>query len=170
MADEEETMIEFKGEQSRVCKDYLCKRFRIREWLMIKPITLCIFTVPAICFTVAFEESRLIFGLLAIFTSIFMLSLPWTFEYKKSIDHSIPILIDIQGGRMEITSADGYMEIDVSEVKRLVDFGEGYAFTFYFPNLKITVICQKDLLVQGTIEEFEKLFKGKIVQKIKGGK
>lgn len=160
-------MIEFKGEPSRVCKDYLCKRFRIREWLMIKPITFCIFAVPFICFTVAFEESRLIFGLLAIFTSIFMLSLPWTFEYKKSIDHSIPILLDIRGGKMEITSASAYKEINLYEVKRLVDFGEGYAFSFYFPNLNITVICQKDLLVEGAIEEFEKLFEGKIVRKTK---
>ena len=29
------------------------------------------------------------------------------------------------------------------------------------------IIAQKDLLVEGTLEEFEKLFEGKIIRKIK---
>ena len=36
---------------------------------------------------------------------------------------------------------------------------------FIFPYKSQRFVCQKDLLVQGTIEEFEAVFEGKIVRK-----
>ena len=50
------------------------------------------------------------------------------------------------------------------DVKKVLDYGEFYEFRFYFPWC-FGVICQKDLLVEGTIEEFEQFFDGKIVRK-----
>ena len=35
----------------------------------------------------------------------------------------------------------------------------------YFPSQWSNCICQKDLIIEGTIEEFEKLFEDKIVRK-----
>lgn len=44
-------------------------------------------------------------------------------------------------------------------------YGEFYDIIFYFSNKVLNCICQKDLIVEGTMEEFEKLFEDKIVRK-----
>ena len=44
------------------------------------------------------------------------------------------------------------------------DFGEFYELVYPFGKISDKFICQKDLLTQGTIEDFEALFKNKIVK------
>lgn len=56
----------------------------------------------------------------------------------------------------------------LSQIKRIDDCGDYYRFWFDFPHQSPLFLCQKDLIVQGTIEEFEELFADKIVRKIKG--
>ena len=53
----------------------------------------------------------------------------------------------------------------VELVKKVYDYGEFYFISFYFGKISCNFICQKSLLTQGTIEDFEKLFDGKIVRK-----
>ena len=53
----------------------------------------------------------------------------------------------------------------VELVKKVYDYGEFYFISFYFGKISCYFICQKSLLTQGTIEDFEKLFDGKIVRK-----
>jgi len=65
---------------------------------------------------------------------------------------------------------DLYKERKISDVKTITDHGGFYRIHFYFPNLSPSYLCQKDLLVEGTIEEFEKLFEGKIVRKNKASR
>ena len=49
--------------------------------------------------------------------------------------------------------------------KKVVDMGDWYKIYFYFPHKSNIFLCQKDLIVQGTIEEFENIMYGKIVPK-----
>ena len=53
------------------------------------------------------------------------------------------------------------------DVKQIIDYGEFYDIIFYFPNKVLNCICQKDLIQEGTIEDFEELFKDYIVRKYK---
>ena len=53
----------------------------------------------------------------------------------------------------------------MDEVKRVEDYGDFYRIIFYFPHCDRFCICQKDLITQGTIEEFEEMFAGYIVKK-----
>jgi len=46
-------------------------------------------------------------------------------------------------------------------IKLVIDRGEWYYLKLRFPKIG-GIICQKNLIVQGTIEEFEALFKNKI--------
>lgn len=55
----------------------------------------------------------------------------------------------------------------ISKVKKVIDYGEFYYLFVYRWDASYGIVCQKDLLIEGTIEEFEKLFEGKIKQKIK---
>jgi len=55
----------------------------------------------------------------------------------------------------------------ISDASELIDYG--YFYHIKFPPQKASdkFICQKNLLVKGTLEEFEALFEGKIIRKIK---
>lgn len=58
--------------------------------------------------------------------------------------------------------------VPVSGIKQIEDYGEFYQIKLYVASyvgsdLNI-FICQKDLLAKGTLEEFEKMFKNKIVR------
>ena len=49
-------------------------------------------------------------------------------------------------------------------IKGVRDFGEYYVLIFRVSGNFLQIICQKDLLTNGTIEQFEELFDGKIVR------
>ncbi|MDE6201764.1 MAG: hypothetical protein K2M47_07840 [Clostridiales bacterium] len=51
------------------------------------------------------------------------------------------------------------------DVKKVIDYGEWYHMVFYFPHKIVYYVCQKDLITEGTIEEFEEYFKDKLVRK-----
>ena len=47
----------------------------------------------------------------------------------------------------------------------IIDYGEWYYVKFNLGDRDPYFVCQKDLLKNGTIEEFEALFEGKIERK-----
>lgn len=53
--------------------------------------------------------------------------------------------------------------IALKKVKKVVDENEFYSIIYQ--DYSNCLICQKSLLTKGTIEEFEKLFEGKIIRK-----
>lgn len=53
----------------------------------------------------------------------------------------------------------------INAVKKVIDVGEWYYIIFKFGDIGNSWVCQKDLLTKGTIDEFERLFKDKIVRK-----
>lgn len=55
----------------------------------------------------------------------------------------------------------------LSQIKRIDDCGDYYKFWFEFPHQSPYFLCQKDLIMQGSIEEFEEMFADKIVRKVK---
>ena len=50
----------------------------------------------------------------------------------------------------------------IGDEKAVLDYGEFYEIIYPIGNASNGFICQKDLLTQGTLEEFESLFEGKI--------
>lgn len=55
----------------------------------------------------------------------------------------------------------------LSKVKKILDCSEVYYIIFKFGDITNAWICQKDNIINGTIEDFENLFQSKIVRKIK---
>ncbi len=53
------------------------------------------------------------------------------------------------------------LEQNVRNVRWVLDFGEWYHIVFRSKFDQGRFVCQKDLLVKGTIEEFESLFEEK---------
>ena len=52
----------------------------------------------------------------------------------------------------------------LSDVKEVRDYGTFYDLVFPFGKISDRFVCQKELLSQGTIEEFEAMFESKIVR------
>lgn len=63
-----------------------------------------------------------------------------------------------------ICIADKYEEYRaISDVKSVLDHGDFYELIFQFGKLSEKFICQKNLLMKGSLEEFELLFKDKLI-------
>ena len=52
----------------------------------------------------------------------------------------------------------------IEDVDKVWDYGDWYYITFTFPKNR-SFICQKDLLKEGTLDEFERIFDSTIVKK-----
>ncbi|MCL2822176.1 MAG: hypothetical protein FWD86_03140, partial [Firmicutes bacterium] len=83
-------------------------------------------------------------------------SLDQTLEYTIHINSDIVVIINKM-----FTSR---IEVATSKVRKAKDMKSYYLLTFGLLGSGPWV-CQKDLIVKGTIEDFERLFEGKIVRK-----
>lgn len=75
--------------------------------------------------------------------------------------------IYINDGLVNAVSCEGRTRsAQICAIKKVKDFGDYYAMTL--PGICVIIsgyfICEKDLLTNGTIEQFEELFDGKIVR------
>lgn len=52
----------------------------------------------------------------------------------------------------------------LKQIRKVIDAGECYYVIYKWGEISNCIICQKDLIREGTLEEFEELFKGKIVK------
>ena len=63
-----------------------------------------------------------------------------------------------------ITENDSTSKL-ISDVKKVIDYGEYYILYFPFGKSYDGFICQKNLLTKGSLEAFESLFEGKLIKK-----
>lgn len=163
-------MIEFKGQLSDECKKYLIdSSWKIGLFVVI---AVCI---PFIILTIVLSIKSdwiylLIFIPIALF--IYFASLkPGTKAYRnlygkngKLFDGKILWHVIIEGDEIFVEGIQRSETKYLNDIKKVVDMGDWYKIYFYFPHKSNIVICQKDLIVQGTIQEFESLFQGKIIK------
>lgn len=109
-----------------------------------------------------------------IFCSLIMLTVPILSAYtpKKVILRfriSPHIIITEKDLSLELRSngKEVWRIRKISKVKKVLDCGEVYYIIFKFGDITNSWICQKNNIINGTIEEFEALFQTKLV---KGGK
>lgn len=169
---ESDDVIEFSGTVSEEAR--LDRANRINKIIIIPLIILEIIYIALIVWLSLqkFYEYLAIFIPLAVIgvIVIVMMYLPivntklWYAEYLTS-----PITITINNGKI-INSYFVKSRLvsgtkSLSRVKKVIDAGEWYYIIFKFGDIGNSWICQKNLLTQGTIEDFEKLFETKIVRK-----
>lgn len=153
-------MIEFNGELSSNCKEYILKR-EVKLGFIATTLVALLFLIPAIIATILWDWIFIIMVLIFILIILSSLKRPSEKHYGKIFPKRVTILenkIESQG--------DNFLYVyDISNVKKVVDFGEWYHVIFNFNFKNPRFICQKDLIRKGTLEEFEKLFEGKIIKK-----
>lgn len=154
-------MIEFNGYLTGAPKKFLFKKLIS----CFQNATIFAFTMvlPFIILLVkTFEALSILYLYLAFFLCLMIV---YRIIIPKASKSAIPKRIYIMDDKM-VCIADNFTENrSVELVRKVFDYGEFYFISFYFGKISCYFICQKSLLTQGTIEDFEKLFDGKIVRK-----
>lgn len=92
----------------------------------------------------------------------FMIASPPSAKQK---DLFCPSLLFVEGEFVVAKSAKFYEERRLSDVKTVIDYGEYYRFVFHSRRRSAAFLCAKDGITLGSLEQFEKLFEGKIARK-----
>lgn len=151
-------MIKFEGGLSKEAKEFLLKK-SIKYSLIIL-ISMFIFVL--FCAVFVAIKWQIYWGFL--FLIIFPILYPVIIytEKKGQCENNIKMII-ITNDYLEVYK-DGvidYVQKKPEDVKSVIDMGNFYWIEFYLPKC-MYFLCQKDLIKEGSIEEFETLFADKI--------
>ena len=157
-------MAEFKGTVSKSIQKYIVNQQRrlLTTLFVISSLVLspCFFVFPAIIGSERWVENGICatFGIISLVILWFrLIPLPSKTKEKWCFNH-----IFFDGEYIVGIYPDGREQFSlISDAKYVKDHGEYYE-VFYAR--AVIFCCQKDLLVSGTLEEFEALFEGKIVR------
>lgn len=151
-------MIVFRGELSEEVKKFIYKVL-----ISVNLITMTILSIIiAVPMTIAVVLDDVIWVLGYVPIPVLFLGVPQS-EKNQKLAH--PKEITIEENSIWIVGESFTQQRDVEAIKRIVDYGNFYQIEFYFPNRSIHCVCQKDLIVEGSIEEFEERFADYIERK-----
>jgi len=154
-------MIEFKGDLSKECRDYILNVNQIIGMIAATIATMP-FTIAAIVLTVNYKN--MIF-LLELPVAIFTIVAAYVTKPKgELLEKMMEYYVAINAENVIYEGNGRYLEIKIDDVKKIIDYGNFYKIKFYFPNTGRSLICQKSLITGGTIEDFEQLFAGQIIR------
>ena len=156
-------MIEFYGEYSESSKSFLLKQNAILG-LVVSSIISLILIIVILLIAIMYEIWIILLFLLPVVVTVILTCLAPYIQKNKALDQIIP-------EKIEINEEDSYLYVylknaviskELSEIQKVINMKEGYLLKLSCPKLSGFLI-QKDLIKQGTLDEFEKLFEGKIV-------
>lgn len=165
-------MIEFNGYLTGAALKYFYKRYtKFLQVFMAVPLLI---GYPILAFLLADKTKPWVSIIVFILVTVNFVFLPHLFmKIDKKLMKSdkrtcVPKQIFIKNNIIVCISNQVTENQQIEVVKEVQDYGEYYAlkFTvlgFFSPNF----VCQKNLLTKGSLEDFEALFEGKIVKKVK---
>ena len=152
-------MIQFSGDMSKECKRYIAKRQTAISTIGVT-IGAVIMAIPTIYLAIVCFKGIALFLL----TYVMMILLSLRLPTEKEFNENMAILkVTIENQFITAQGVNRQVGAPVSYVRKVVDMGKWYQIFFHSP-YHYAFVCEKQLLVSGTIEEFEKLFAGKIVR------
>ena len=161
-------MSEFRCEISEVCKKYLFQKLAI--FIMFSFLFTCVLCLSIIIVILSklniLEWWIIVLIILAALVSCVLATVSPYIYKAKTLKSFTPKSIKIDKEEICAEFENEYMNKSMDEVKKVYDLGEWYYVVLKFPKLA-NLVCQKDLLINGSIEEFEKLFFNKIKRKRK---
>ena len=148
-------MIEFNGQLTGKSKQFVINNMR-RGLLVLSTVVFLFLGIPITVFAMAYNY--MLFFLLIPVGIIFLNP----FCQSDNMKNPFVAKITIEDERVIYEHGNVYNSYDISEVIEVIEYQEYYHILFN--NFNKNYVCQKDLLTQGTIEEFEALFEGKITR------
>lgn len=163
-------IIEFFGTLSEQCQKDVTRRGKRLFAITFTVVTLLFGVVPTIICYIQndYEYFYEFFGLTVlclIMTVIYWL--PINIIRKPPQGVSTEFLIRIEDSFITRSGYNGVQKKSLKKVKKVIDVGEWYYVIFRLGDISNAFVCQKDLIKEGTLEQFEALFEGKIVRKYK---
>jgi len=154
-------MIVFEGEFSKAALDHFKKRsFQIGQKIVL--VVILLFSLPTAYLGIQFSNKLLI--LAALLSALIMEACLFIPKSKSEQKKITPKRITVDADHI-VAIADRYSEAKlVKESNGLLDYGEYYEVSFPFGKLSEKFICQKNLLTQGTLTEFEQIFANQGIQ------
>ena len=159
-------MIEFTGQPSFEVHKHIYQKTR-RMLHIVSSIAWFVLLVPIASFTINHNMALFLYGYLAMLPFLNLVVLLCQPSKKKPM---MPGAILIDNEYIEYQSQQATVCRNISDVKVVRDYGEFYDIISYFGKGSDFYVCQKDMLSRGTLEDFEKLFEGKIVRMTKNAK
>ena len=154
-------MLIFKGDYSIQCKKQLNREslnYVLILMAIVFPFFLCFIAILCWCFV------DMIFFIIPC-GGISIISVGMLIYIGHITNMPNQIIININENSIYYDNTDMGICKSLSGVKSVFDMGTYYYIKFSTIKNTPIFICQKDLIVQGTIEEFEELFKDKIIRK-----
>lgn len=158
-------MIVFSGELSDKCKHYIQNDATKTVRIVIATV-IAMLSIPLAIASILWHWVFVI-AIPLIFLIAILVLIPQINSPMKVLNLHLPKTVNINSEAISIESEKATTVRLIDNVKKVIDFGEWYHILFYFPHKSIYFICQKNLLIKGSIEEFEKLFEEKLVKKSK---
>lgn len=152
-------MIVFEGQISGKCKKDVLRRSAKISFIG-GLITSIIFAIPTVVLALKIDLIFFLFFLVLI-PFPFLAAIPPKEKYYP-VTFPSKITIDTRTGEMIAQSSQFYAESSIAEVVKVLDKGEWYLI--YVESKDGRFICQKNLLTNGTLDEFEKIFRDKIIK------
>ncbi len=102
----------------------------------------------------------MLFELMVVFTISLVAASPYL-ERKKTLRLSLPKKVVIDSGFISAVWENGEMQKPISDVKKIMKMDGCYHIILRGPKLQ-DVFCEAACMTEGSVEEFERLFQGKI--------
>ena len=160
-------MIEFKGKISEhIKKNIYQKRLRVMGLIVLCFVAvfgICMFTVIFFDGVISARENGYIKDVLIMLVGCTLLSVwlviaPYS---KRQKEQSWEFRIKISEENVSVTNVSDNIRVrkPIGKIRKVSDKGEYYLLHYALID---SFICEKSLLANGTLEEFESLFAGKI--------
>ncbi len=154
-------MIIFNGKLSSKSINYITSQLKqkkvINKLLLIYVIIVCISSVPIILLGLLAHWLCFFFEIIVLGAVFVALKILWNDMNK------IPEKVVVDNINIMLYFEKGEMVIESSKIVQVLDLGSFYQLLLR-GGINQNFICQKDLLVKGTLEDFENLFAGKIIR------
>lgn len=153
-------MLKFFGNISEKNKNFIIKKEKlIFFYASIIPV------IIGIALTIFVSIKLDLIWLVFLIPLLFFLSIPLFPLGEKTLDMIIPKKIIITNN-MIINEGNNFKSTrNVSDIKKIIDYGDYFQIYFKWPKKTYKFLCQKNLIVEGTINDFEEKFKNKIIKK-----
>ena len=147
-------MVKFEGQLNEECKKFLKRQ---KFFAAVVSIAFSFTTTAPIIIVFALAVTKWIFLCLILLLAFFI----YQYYYDRM---GYPISIIVDQDYVKGIGEKQYQEYSTSieKVVEVIDMGSWFRIKLDF-KINMFLICQKDLLVEGTLEEFEEIFKDKLV-------
>ncbi len=147
-------MVRFEGQLNEECKKFLKRQ---KFFAAVVSIAFSFTVTAPIIIVLALAVTKWIFLCLILLLAFHI----YQYYYDRI---GYPVSISVSEDYIKAVGSTKKQECctSIEHIVQVVDMGSWYRLIFDF-KINNLFICQKDLLVEGTLEEFEEIFKDKLV-------